>query len=87
VFECDFTVPQLPNGRKVCTLNLYLTNPQKNFEKLVDGLITVMEVLDPPPPVLEEDSKQEELVNSEYDPVEEEEEQLDFGQQEVQNID
>jgi hypothetical protein len=47
-------VPELPNGRKVCTLNLYLTNPQKNFEKLVDGLITVIEVLDPPAPVLEE---------------------------------
>jgi len=80
VFECDFTVPFLQNGRKVCTLNLYLTNPQKNFEKLVDGLITVIEVLEAP---ILEDSKLEELENSEYELPEEEEPQLVIGQQEV----
>ena len=52
----------------------------------MDGLITVIEVLDPPPPVEEiEEAKQEEFVNSEYDPAEED--NMDFGQQEVQNID
>lgn len=44
-------------------MNLFLTNPQKNFEKFGDGLISIIEVLDP---VLTIPKSQMELMGEEF---------------------
>ncbi|TNV72780.1 hypothetical protein FGO68_gene1846 [Halteria grandinella] len=78
IFETDITIPM--DQRKFYTLNLFLTNPQRNHEKFGDGLIAIIEILPIAEIMLSDEKPLETSIY--YNDEEEKQEQQDPEQEE-----